>query len=76
MRGVNDECRMSNDELADCLRIFSLKGAGMNAECRMSNDELPDGHGWTEAVHITAAADEPATIAYIEELVAEVGGGY
>ena len=39
-------------------------------------DELPEGQGWTEAVHITAAADEPRTIAYIEELVAEVGGGY
>jgi len=43
---------------------------------RCKRDELPEGQGWTEAVHITAAADEPRTIAYIEELVAEVGGGY
>ena len=43
---------------------------------RCTRDELPDGQGWTEAVHITAAADEPRTIDYIEELVAEVGGGY
>ena len=43
---------------------------------RCKRDELPEGQGWTEAVHITAAADEPRTLAYIEELVAEVGGGY
>lgn len=43
---------------------------------RCTRDEVPDGHGGTEAVHITAAADEPRTIAYIKELVAEVGGGY
>jgi predicted RNA-binding Zn-ribbon protein involved in translation (DUF1610 family) len=43
---------------------------------RCTRDELPDGQGWTEAVHIAAAADEPRTLAYIEELVAEVGGGY
>ena len=43
---------------------------------RCTKDEIPKGDGWTEAVHITAAADEPRTIAYIEELVAEVGGGY
>ena len=41
-----------------------------------TRDEVPKGDGWTEAVHITAAADEPRTIAYIEDLVAEVGGGY
>ena len=43
---------------------------------RCKRDELPEGQGWTEAVHITEAADEPRTLAYIEELVAEVGGGY
>jgi predicted nucleic acid-binding Zn-ribbon protein len=43
---------------------------------RCKRDELPEGLGWTEAVHITAAADEPRTLAYIEELVAEVGGGH
>jgi hypothetical protein len=43
---------------------------------RCKRDELPEGQGWTEAVHISAAADVPRTIAYIEELVAEVGGGY
>ena len=37
-----------------------------------TRDEVPKGDGWTEAVHITTAADEPRTIAYIEELVAEV----
>jgi rRNA maturation endonuclease Nob1 len=41
-----------------------------------TRDEVPKGDGWTEAVHIAAAADEPRTLAYIEELVAEVGGGY
>jgi hypothetical protein len=43
---------------------------------RCTRDEVPNGDGWTEAVHIGPAADEPSTIAYIEELVAEVGGGY
>ena len=49
------------------------RAAGANPCTR---EDVPDGHGWTEAVHITAAADEPRTIASIEELVAEVGGGY
>lgn len=48
------------------------RAAGANPCTR---EDVPDGQGWTEAVHITAAADEPRTIAYIEELVAEVGGG-
>jgi predicted nucleic acid-binding Zn-ribbon protein len=41
---------------------------------RCTRDEVPDGDGWTEAVHI-GRVDEPATIAYIAELAAEVGGG-
>ena len=42
---------------------------------RCSRDELPEGKGWTEAIHIGVAADEPRTLEYIAALVKSVGGG-
>jgi len=42
---------------------------------RCVRDEVPGGDGHTESVHVDRV-DEPTTIAYIDALVAEVGGGH
>ena len=38
-------------------------------------EDVPEGDGYTEAVFVTAAAEESATLAYIAEQVEQVGGG-
>ena len=38
-------------------------------------EDVPAGDGYTEAVFVTAAAEESATLAYIAEQVEQVGGG-
>lgn len=64
---------LGRDALAIEKSVLEWWSASGARQCR--RQDVPGGDGWTEAVHIGTSADEPRTIAFIEERVAAVGGG-
>lgn len=64
---------LGRDALAIEKSVLEWWSASGARQCR--REDVPGGDGWTEAVHIGTSADEPRTIAFIEERVTAVGGG-